>query len=135
MSGGMMCRLVYWWFCVVVVAVWASAGKWSGWMLNCHILAPACSQCPWRMIAPVFLMTLTSVSVKITVHPASQNLPMLSRLLANDVMIWQSLVPGGKCGRKSSACPLDWMRLPSAIMTEVGIAVEVKLVVGAFLFK
>ena len=114
----------------MVVAVCASDGKWSGWMLNCHILAPACSQCPWRMIAPVFLMTLTSVSVKITVHPASQNLPMLSRLLANDVMIWQSLVPGGRFGRRSFACPVDWMLCPLAMLTNVGVPVALKLEVS-----
>ena len=70
-----------------------------------------------------------------TVHPASQNLPMLSRLLVNELMMWQSSVPGGRFGRRSSACPLDWMRLPSAMVTEVGVAVEVKLVVGALPFK
>ena len=119
----------------VCAAAWASAGGWSGLMLNRHIFAPACSRNPWRMSAPVLLSTLTSVSVKMTVHPASQNLPMLSRLLVNELMMWQSSVPGGRFGRRSSACPLDWMRLPSAMVTEVGVAVEVKLVVGALPFK
>ena len=87
------------------------------------------------MSAPVFLSTLTLVSVKMTVHPALQNLPMLRRLLENELMMWQSSVPGGKFGRRSSACQLDWMRLPLSIKTEVGVAVEVKLVVGALPFK
>ena len=131
MSGGMMCGLVIWWLCGVVAAVWASAGGWSGWMLNRHILAPACSCCPWRMIAPVLSMTLMLVSVKINVHPASQNLPILSRLLVNDGMMWQSLLPGGRFGSRSFACPVDCMLCPLAVLTDMGVPLTLKLEMGA----
>ena len=77
-------------------------------------------------------MTLTLVSVKITVHPASHNLPMLSRLLVKEVMMWQSSAPGDRFGRRSFACPVDWMRCPLAMLTNVGVPVALKLEVGAF---
>ena len=85
------------------------------------------------MIAPVLSMTLTSVSIKITVNPASQNLPMLSRLLANDGMMWQSLLPGGRFGSRSFACPVDWMLCPLAMLTNVGVPLALKLDMGALL--
>ncbi len=47
------------------------------------------------------------------------------------LMMWQSSVPGGKSGRRSLACPMDWMRSPLAMSTVVGGALEVKVVVGA----
>ena len=100
-------------------------------MLNCHIFAPACSLCPWRMIAHDLSMTLTLVSVNVTVHPALQNLPMLIRLLVNDVMIWQSSVPGGRFGIRSFACPVDCMLCPLAMLTNVGVPLVLKLEVGA----
>ena len=74
-------------------------------MLNHHILAPACSQNPWRMSAPVFLNTFTSVAVKTTVHPELQNLPMLRKLLVNELIMWQSLVPWGTFGRRIFGMP------------------------------
>ena len=83
------------------------------------------------MIASVLSMTLTSVSVKITVHPVLQNLPMLSRLLVNDGMIWQSLLPCGRFGRRSFACPVDWMLCPLAMLTDVGVSLALKLEMGA----
>ena len=83
------------------------------------------------MIAPVLSMTLTLVSVKITVHPASQNLPMLSRLLVNDGMIWQSSLPGGRFGRRKIACPVDWMLCPLAMLPDVKAPLALKLEVGA----
>ncbi len=104
-------------------------------MLNHHIFAPACSLCPWRMIAPDLSMTLTLVSVKITVHPASQNLPILSRLLVNDGMMWQSLLPGGSFGSRSFACPVDWMLCPLAMVTDVGVALALKLEMGALRWR
>ncbi len=52
-------------------------------MLNRHIFAPVGSLYPWRMVAPALSITLTSVAVKVTEHPASQNIPMLSKLLGN----------------------------------------------------
>ena len=102
-------------------------------MLNRHILAPACSLCPCRMIAPTLLKTLTSVLVNITVHPASQNFPMLSRLLVNDGMIWQSSLPGGRFGSWSLACPMDRMLCPLAMLTHVGVPLALKLDMGALL--
>ena len=83
------------------------------------------------MIAPVLSMTLTLVSVKITVHPALQNLPMLIRLLVNDGMMWQSLLPGGRFGSRSFTCPVDWMLCPLAVMTNVGVPLALKLEIGA----
>ena len=83
------------------------------------------------MIAPVFLIIFTSAAVKITLHPASQNLPMLRRLLVNELIMWQSLVPGGKFGSRILACPMACMRSSLAVSTVVGVELVVKVLVGA----
>jgi hypothetical protein len=72
-----------------------------------------------------------SVAVKITVHPALQNLPILRRLLVNVLIMWQSSVPGGKFGSRILACPMACMRLPLAVSTVVGVVLVVKVLVGA----
>ncbi len=57
------------------------------------------------MTVPVLLITLTSVSVKITVRPASQNQPMLRRLFVKVLMMWQSLVPGWQIWEEEFGLP------------------------------
>ena len=69
--------------------------------------------------------------VNTTLQFASQNCPMLSRLLVKELMMWQSSVPDGKFGKRSFACPMDVMRSPLAMLTVVGGALEVKVLTGA----
>ena len=56
---------------------------------------------------------------------------LLAMLLVKEVMMWQSSVPGGRFGRSSLACPVDWMRCLLGMLTNVGAPVLLKLEVGA----
>ena len=87
------------------------------------------------MTITVLLITWTSVLVNMTLHPASQNRPMLSRLFVKELIMWQSSVPDGKCGSRSLACPIAVMVSPLAMFTVVGGSLEVKVVVGALPWK
>ena len=89
-------------------------------MLKRHMRAPATSRKSWRMAVTALLSTETPELVKTTLQPASQNLPMLMRLLTNVGMTWQSSVPGGRFGRGSLAVPMDEMWAPLAMLTVVG---------------
>ena len=73
--------------------------------------------------------------VKVTVQPASQNTPILRRLLANVDMTRPASVPGGRLGRLSDAVVDEWMRSPFAMLTAIGSALWLMLVTGAFLVK
>ena len=45
--------------------------------------------------------------------------------------MWQSLVPGGKCGSRSLAFQIESMRSLLAMLTVVGGAVKVNVLTGA----
>jgi hypothetical protein len=55
---------------------------------KCQSLAPLGSCQPSRMVAPAWLIALTSCLVKMTVRLASQRGAMLTRVLVNDGMMW-----------------------------------------------
>lgn len=61
-----------------------------------HILGPPASRRPCMMGVPSALLIVTSDFVNVTEQSASQNTPILRRLLANDGMMVQSVVPGGR---------------------------------------
>ena len=103
-----------------VVAERATVAGGVGLMLKRQMHAPETSRKPWRMTAPALLMAEKIKLVNTTLQPASQNLPMLIRLLTNEGMTWQSLVPGGRFGRRSLAVPMDEMWPPLAMLTVVG---------------
>ena len=52
----------------------------SGQILTRHILAPIGSRGPCYINVPVLSCTIIPVLVKVTVHPASHNFPILIRL-------------------------------------------------------
>ena len=103
-----------------VVAERATVAGDVGSILKRHMRAPDTSRKPWRMAVPALMITETFELVNTTMEPASQNLPMLIRLLTNEGMTWQSLVPGGRFGRGSLAVPMDDMWAPLAMLTVVG---------------
>ena len=88
--------------------------------MNCHILAPVVLRKPVRMTIPALLVTVTLCLVKVTVQSASQNTPMLRRLLTKDGMMWQLAVTGGRFGRSSVALAIDLQMFPSASPPTVG---------------
>jgi hypothetical protein len=57
--------------------------------------------------------------VKVTLQSASQNTPMLRRLLTKDGMMWQLAFPGGRSGRSSVDFAMDLQMFPSASPTTV----------------
>ena len=61
----------------------AKGDCWFGSKLNRHIRGPSVSRNPCRMRLLCLSNTFTSVFEKVTVHPASQNRPMLRRLFSN----------------------------------------------------
>jgi len=73
--------------------------------------------------------------VKVTVQPASQNTPILRRLLANVDMTRPASVPGGRLGRLSDAVVDEWIRSPFAMLTAIGSALWLMLVTGALVVK
>lgn len=73
--------------------------------------------------------------MKVTVQPASQNTPILRRLLANVDMTRPASVPGGRLGRLSDAVVDEWIRSPFAMLMAIGSALWLMLVTGAFLVK
>ncbi len=75
--------------------------------MNRHILAPVVSQKTVRMTIPALLVTVAVCLVKVTLQSASQNTPILRRLLTNEGMIWQLAVPGRRSGRSSVAVAID----------------------------
>ncbi len=75
--------------------------------MNRHILVPVVSQKPVRMTIPALLVTVAVCLVKVTLQSASQNTPILRRLLTNEGMIWQLAVPGGRSGKSSVAVAID----------------------------
>ncbi len=87
--------------------------------MNRHILAPVVSLKPVRMTIPALLVTVAACLVKVTLQSASQNTPILRRLLTNEGMIWQLAVPGGRSGRSSVAVAIDLQKFPSASPTTV----------------
>ena len=88
--------------------------------MNHHILAPVVLRKPVIMTFPVLLVTVTVCLVKVTVQSASQNTPVLRRLLTKAGMMWQLAVPGGRSGRSSVAFAMDEQMLPSARLTTAG---------------
>ncbi len=121
-SSGMMCD----WCSCEFVALQASGGCWNGChggcRLNRHILAPVVSRKPVRRTIPSLLVTVTVCLVKVTLQSASQNNPMLRRLLTKDGIMWQLVVPGGRSGRSSVAFAMDVQVFPLASPTTVGRA-------------
>ena len=87
--------------------------------MNRHILAPVVLRKPVRMTFPSLLVTVTVCLVKVTLQSASQNTPMLRRLLTKAGMMWQRAVPGGRSGRSRVAFAIDEQMLPSARLTTV----------------
>ena len=73
--------------------------------------------------------------MKVTVQPASQNTPILRRLLANVDMTRPASVPGGRLGRLSDAVVDEWIRSPFAMLTASGSALWLMLVTGALVVK
>lgn len=69
--------------------------------------------------------------LKVTVHPASQNTPMLRRLLANVGMMKPASVPGGRWGKLSDAMVEECSRSPFAMLTAIGSALLLIFVTGA----
>jgi len=118
-SKGMTC-CVWGRLGLAVVAVSAPAVCGVGKMLNRHMRAPEISRNPWRTTVPAVSTIETFVLVNTTLQPASQNWPMLIRLLTKDGMMMQSSVFGGRFGRRSLPLPLDVMRSPLAMLTVVG---------------
>jgi len=53
----------------------------------------------------------------VTVQSASQNCPMLRRLLGNVSMMKQLSAPGGSCGSGTLALPMDVAVSPFATVT------------------
>jgi hypothetical protein len=104
---------------IIVEAMLAMAVVVSG---NRHILGPSISRRPHMMGVPSESLIVTSDFVKVTEQSASQNTPILRRLLANDGMIVQSVVPGGKLGRLMDAVADDCSSWPLAILIVVGAA-------------
>ena len=121
-SSGMMCD------CCSCggVALHASCCFWNGchggWRLNRHILAPVVLRKPVRMTIPSLLVTVAVCLVKVTLQTASQNTPILRRLLTKEGSMWQLVVPGGRSGRSSVAFAMDVQVFPLASPTTVGIA-------------
>ena len=66
--------------------------------------------------------------VKVTVQPASQNTPILRRLLANVDMT-------SRLGRLSDAVVDEWIRSLFAMLTAIGSALWLMLVTGALVVK
>ena len=75
--------------------------------MNRHILAPVGSRKPVRITVPALLVTVALCLVKVTLQSASQKTPMLRRLLTNEGMMWQLVVPRGRSGRSSVAVAID----------------------------
>ena len=73
--------------------------------------------------------------MKVTVQPASQNTPILRRLLANVDMTRPASVPGGRLGRLSDAVVDEWIRSLFAMLTAIGSALWLMLVTGALVVK
>ena len=73
--------------------------------------------------------------MKVTVQPASQNTPILRRLLANVDMTRPASVPGGRLGRLSDAVVDEWIRSLFAMLTAIGSALWLMLVPGALVVK
>ena len=90
--------------------------------LKRHMRAPLVSRHPCMILLPAELLTVTASLVKTTVHPASQNTPMLRRLLANVGMMVPELVPGGRCGKSMVAVVDECSNFPSAMPTVIGLA-------------
>ena len=78
-----------------------------GQILTCHILAPPSSRGPCNMRVLVLSCTIIPVLVKVTVHPASQNFPILIRLFVKVGMMCPSAVPMGRLGESSLADAAD----------------------------
>ena len=64
--------------------------------LKRHILAPFVLRKPCKINVPAELNIETLSLVKVAVQPASQNTPMLRRLLANVGMMRPASGPGGR---------------------------------------
>lgn len=99
--------------------------------LNLHILAPSVSRKPCIINVPVELYTETLCLVKVTEQPASQNTPMLRRLLANVGMMRPASVPGGRFGKSSDAVVEECRRSPLAMLTVIGNALWLMFLIGA----
>jgi hypothetical protein len=86
----------------VECVIYAIAGLLSGQIKLPHF-SPAGSCGPLRIRVSLMACTVTLVAVKVTVQPASQNLPMLTRLLVNVGIIWPVSVSLGSPGRSNAA--------------------------------
>ncbi len=87
--------------------------------MNRHILAPVVSRKPVRITIPALFVTVAVCLVKVTLQSASQNTPILRRLLTKEGMMWQLAVPGGRSGRSSVAIAMDLQTFLSASPTTV----------------
>jgi hypothetical protein len=68
------------------------------------------------------LVTVALCLVKVTLQSASQKTPILRRLLANDGIMVQFVVPGGRFGRLVEAVADNFSNCPLAILMVVGAA-------------
>jgi hypothetical protein len=91
--------------------IYAIAGLLSGQIKLPHF-SPAGSCGPLRIRVSLMACTVTLVAVKVTVQPASQNLPMLTRLLVNVGIIWPVSVSLG-----STVDPMPPLLTISTIVT------------------
>ena len=66
-----------------------------------------------------------------TVHPASQNFPILIRLFVNVGMMCSSAVPMGRWGKSRVAVAADCSNLPNAVLKILAGALASLFVIGA----
>ena len=87
-----------------------------------HILGPPVSRSLRMMGVPSELLIVASNFVNVMEQLASQNTPILRRLLANDGIMVQFVVPGGRFGRLVEAVADNFSNCPLAILMVVGAA-------------
>jgi hypothetical protein len=71
------------------------------------------------------------VLVKVTVHPASQNFPILMMLFVNVGMMWLSVFPMGRFGKLGVAVAENCNSWPNAVLMDLASALVLILVTGA----
>ena len=72
---------------------------------------------------PHFYTNCVPLAMHTAVHLASQNMPMLRRLLAKVGIIVPLVIFGGRYGRLMMDVAMDWMQWPLAmVMVDGGVA-------------
>ena len=103
----------------------------SGRILTCQILAPTFSRGPCNMRVLVLSCTIIPVLVKVTVHPALQNFPILIRLFVSAGMMCTSAVPMGSLGKSRAADAANCSNFTDAVPTILASALASIFVTGA----